>query len=325
MSTFNFDTTCGEVAEAFASRIQNRTFLITGTSQGGLGSELAIELAKHAPRRIILVSRSEAKTTPVIEKIKSIDQNIAVKFFQCELSDVSSVRKATLAINEDASITEIDVLINNAGMMAIKDYTTDKQGYEMQLSSNHLGHFLLTNLVLPKIIAAGSGARIVNVSSDGYRLSYFHFDDWNFSNGKTYNDLVAYGQSKTANILFTVALAQRFADKGIAVGVFAPHPGAIYSTNLTSHMEEVSMEHLKHVARETNGSDTFVPEPAPKSVEQGAAPLLAAALDPNFEQSSGSYVKDCQIIDTLDYAKDPQKAEKLWKLSEELVGQTFLS
>ncbi|KAM5350279.1 hypothetical protein ACJ41O_006784 [Fusarium nematophilum] len=206
-------------------------------------------------------------------------------------------------INHSESIPKIDVIINNAGRMAIKDYTLDKQGYEMQLSPNHLDHFLLATLILPKVVAAGPGARIVNVSSDGYRLSHFHFNDWNFSDGKSYNDFVAYGQSKTANILFTVALAERLAAKDVGVGeVFG---------------------RLESTAGDTNGSDTFVPEPAEKTVTQGIAPLLAVVLDPGFEDSSGAYIKDCQIVDMLDYAHYSRKATQLWTLGEELVGQKF--
>lgn len=319
MSPFGFDTTSDVVGREFSDRIAGRVFLITGTSDGGLGAHAVVELARHEPAKLILVSRTKAKTEPVMAKIKAINANIIIQFIQCELSDFDSVRQAAREIND--TNPKIDVVLNNAGVMAIGDFTKDKQGHELQLSSNHLGHFLLTNLVLPRIIAAGPGARIVNVSSDGHLISFFHFDDWNFSNGKTYNDLVAYGQSKTANILFSVALAQKLASRGIIV--LAAHPGVV-STNLTKHVTVDDFgERIPQVALKTHGVQTTNVEPRAKSISEGVAPLLAAALDPAFDAASGSYIKDCQVVQTWKFAHDPELAQRLWELSEELVGEKF--
>ncbi|ETS84586.1 hypothetical protein PFICI_02611 [Pestalotiopsis fici W106-1] len=323
MSSFGNKTTSEEVVEAFSSRIQGRTFLITGTSANGLGATAAIALARAGPEHIILVGRSKAKVDPVIEEIAAANPNVKATFVQCELSDFDSVRKAGAEILENKDITKIDVILNNAGVMAVKEYTKDKQGYELQLSSNHLGHFLLTSIIFPKVLAAGAGSRIVNVTSRGHRVGPFRFDDYNFSNGKEYEPWTAYGQSKTANILFSVELARRLADKGIKA--FAVHPGGILTTGLATHLDIESLGDIPAIAKRNNGWDSFPPlDPATfKTASGGAATELAAVLDPAFDGKSGAYVKDCQISEALDYATDAQNAQRLWRLSEELVGQKF--
>jgi NAD(P)-dependent dehydrogenase (short-subunit alcohol dehydrogenase family) len=184
MSQFNAQTTAEEVCEAFPSQIKGKTFLITGTSANGLGARLATTLAKYSPAQLILVSRSKSKVDPVVDEIKSANSNVSVKFVQCELSDQDNVRSAAEKILSDAEISKIDVVVNNAGLMAILEYQVDKQGNEMQFSANHIGHFLITNLIMPKILAAGAGARIINLTSLGHRIGPFRFNDPRFSGGK---------------------------------------------------------------------------------------------------------------------------------------------
>lgn len=184
MSQFTSQTRGEDVCEAFPSRIQGRTFLVTGTSANGLGAKFATMLAKHSPAQIILVSRSKSKVDPVVDEIKSSNSSISVKFVPCELSDQDSVRSAAETILSDSEIEKIDVVVNNAGLMAMLEYQVDNRGNEMQLSANHIGHFLLTNLIMPKILAAGAGARIINLTSHGHRIGPFRFNDPKFSDGK---------------------------------------------------------------------------------------------------------------------------------------------
>ena len=120
--------------------------------------------------------------------------------------------------------------------MAVKDYTLTEEGLEYQFGANHIGHFLLTSLLMPRIEAAGKGARIVNLTSIGHQISGVRFGDLNFNNGKDDNKWLAYGQSKTANILFSVALATKLAPKGVLA--FAVHPGGITETNLSNDVEK---------------------------------------------------------------------------------------
>lgn len=142
MPHFTKESAAEEVCEAFSSQINGKTFLITGTSPRGLGAKIATTIAKHSPAQLILVSRNKAKVGPVIEEIKSINPQIDTKFVPCDLSDQDSVRGAAGDIMNDASIKQINVVINNAAVMALAKYEVDNKGNEMQLSSNHSTSFL---------------------------------------------------------------------------------------------------------------------------------------------------------------------------------------
>ncbi|KAI4595277.1 hypothetical protein KJ359_006951 [Pestalotiopsis sp. 9143b] len=321
MSSFGLRTESSEVVQAFASRVKGRTFLVTGASVNGLGAAIAIALAQESPEHIILVGRTKAKIDPVVEEIAKVNPKVKAIFVQCELSDFDSVRKAGAAILDDEDIAKIDVIINNAGIMAVSEYSQDKQGYELQLSSNHLGHFLLTT---PHAQGPRRRARVAHRQHEpGPQGRPFRFDDYNFSGGRAYEPWTAYGQSKTANILYSVELARRLAGRGIRS--YAVHPGGILGTGLASHLELESLAEIPAIAERNNGWRSFPPlDPARfKTASQGAACELAAALDPSFDDRSGSYVLDCQIGEALDYATDAGNAKKLWILSEELVGQKF--
>ncbi|KAL7622060.1 hypothetical protein AAE478_007561 [Parahypoxylon ruwenzoriense] len=313
MSPFDFFTPCEDVVEAFSSRIKGNIFLITGTTAGSLGANAAIALSRGDAAHIILVSRKRKTTEPVIQEISDINPKVKVTFVACDLSDFESVRKAAEQINNDVS--HINAIINNAGVMAVQEYTLDKQGYETTLSANYLGHFLLTNLLMSKILAAGPNSRIVNVTSRGHRISPFRFHDYNFVDGD-YNGWSAYGQSKTANILYSVELARR------GFKSYSVHPGLIWGTGLSLHLTREDCEEIAVVANRNNGWPSYILD-EPKTLSQGTSPLLAAALDPALEEKSGVFIEDSQIGQALDYAVSPENATKLWSLSEKLVGEKF--
>jgi NAD(P)-dependent dehydrogenase (short-subunit alcohol dehydrogenase family) len=151
--------------------------VITGPSVGSIGAETAISLAYAKPSQIILLGRTESKALPVVQKIKSINDEVSVSFFHIDLASLASVRKAAAEVNR--KVEKIDYLIN-AGIMGIPEFKKSEDGIELQFASNHVGHFLLTNLLMEKIITVGRGARIVNVSSNGFELGEVRFDDWNF-------------------------------------------------------------------------------------------------------------------------------------------------
>lgn len=138
-----------------------------------------------------------------------------------------------------ATVPYVDVLINNAGIMALHEYTTSPDGVEMQFAANHLGHFLLTNLLFPLL---SPGSRVVSVSSAGHVLGNVRFDDVNFENGKVYEEWAGYGQAKSANVLFTVDLARKWAAKGILA--FSLHPGNIFETNLADNLVNVEWQYV---------------------------------------------------------------------------------
>lgn len=246
--------------------------MITGASHGGLGAHTALCLAAANPAEIILLGRSEEKVSPVMKEISSISPSTIVRFIKIDLLSCASVRAAAAEIN--ASVSKIDVLVNNAGIMGVK-FSLTPENVESQLGANHIGHFLLTNLIVPKLEASGGGARIVNVASAMYQLSPVMFDNYNFSDGKTYNAWEAYGQSKTANILFAVALAEKLEKKGIKS--YSLHPGVIHTTGLS----EVDQEAWPIVGALFESKKLEMPKE--KTIGQGCATTLAAALDPSLD------------------------------------------
>ncbi|MCJ1281908.1 hypothetical protein MMC26_001231 [Xylographa opegraphella] len=320
MASFDADINAVEVINKLASHAEGKTFVITGTSKGGLGAETAMALARAKPKQIILAARTEAKVNPVIEEIKKINSSVKVTFVQIDLLDNSSVRKAAEKV---LTMTDkIHGLINNAGVMAVRTYVTSKDGIESQFAANHVGHFLLTNLLMPQVIAAGKGAIVVNVASSGYQLAELNIQDSNFQEGKTYNAWRAYGASKTANILFTYALALRVSKKGVAV--LAVHPGVVLESLLLPNSgvtEDFFMEAYK-LAIERNDGNPLPPQTT-KTLQQGAACILVAALDPSFRESSPALLVENQVAEAKEYATSEANAEGLWKLSERLVGEKF--
>ncbi|KAL8785161.1 MAG: hypothetical protein Q9195_008753 [Heterodermia aff. obscurata] len=303
MGAYNADTEGKEAIKDLSQYASGKTFLITGASQSGLGAETALVIASAKPYQIILAGRTEDKISPVIDEIKKIDSSVNATYVKLDLLDNGSVRKAAEQIK---SLTKkIDVLINNAGIMAPKEYATSKDGIESQFAANHVGHFLLTGLLIEEVLAAGEGAAIINVASLGYQLAEPDLDDPNFENGKSYYGWRAYGQSKTANILYSIALGKKLRRRGIAV--FAVHPGVILESKLQVNSGITKSNPL--------------PPQTTKTLNQGAATVIIAALDPSFRKSSPSFLVENQVAEAAPYATDEASAEKLWALSEKLVGQ----
>lgn len=314
---FSRATTGSEVVAAFPDQVKGRTFLITGASDGSIAAETAISLARAGPAHLILLARSASKVDPITKKVMEIDSGVKTTFVPVELDDFESVRTAASQIND--ATDKIDVVINCAGIMALPEFTKNKHGIEQQFAVNHLGHFLLTALIFDRVAAAGKGARIINVTSDGYMLGAFRFEDYNFKDGAEYNGWNGYGQSKTANILFTRALASRLADRGIFS--LAIHPGVILESGIGRNTTSGMFEKIQEYAIKETGHPFKVGEPKPMA--QGTATGLVAALDPRLESKSGSYLEDCTVRPLRDYASSPENAERLWTLSEQLVGQDF--
>ncbi|RFU34474.1 hypothetical protein B7463_g1846, partial [Scytalidium lignicola] len=315
---FGFETEGNTVVSKFADQVKGRTFLITGPSEGSIGAETALSLARASPKQLLLLGRNKTRIDPIIKAISEIDKNIAVKFFEVDLSSLESVRNAAQAILSDPTIPTINVIINNAGIMACP-YEKSIDGIEMQFASNHLGHFLLDNLLLPKVRASGPHARIVNISSWGHAFSQVNFDDINFNDGKDYIPLCGYGQSKTANVLHAVALKKRLA--GSNIHAYALHPGSIVSglrKYATPEFAKAVSGHWEKLGK---------PMPVRKTMQQGCATQLRAALDPSLESRPEIYLQDCQLTsdptDVYPYCVDPEAAERLWQLSEKLIGQKF--
>lgn len=320
-------TTSEQVIKAFAAQVKDRTFVITGAGQPSIGSSMATELAKASPAHILIASRTAAKVDPVLSAIRGINSSVKTTFIQLDLSDHDSVRKSASNILA-ATKSKIDVIINSARNMALKEYTQDKQGLEMQMSANHVGHFLLTNLLMPALLAGAQGpygARIVNLTSAGYQISPVRFDDPAFSNGKAYDPWTAYGQAKTAQILFTHGVTNRLKQRGVVS--FACHPGSNFDTKLGSHLTMDDYGDIAPLTKRNTGHDvvfTVGDEPRFKTYEQiGATPLIAA-LDPDLVAKAPAYLQNNQVVQpAVKHAYDSEHVEKCWKLSEGFVGQEF--
>ena len=207
------------------AKLDGKTVIITGGNTG-IGLETAVDLAKRNARVILACRNIERGETAAVE-VKKRSGNDNVVFVQLDLSSLDSVRKCATKILEEEP--RIDILINNAGVMIIPKRTLTKDGFEMQFGTNHLGHFLFTNLLLNRIKEAPS-ARIVNVSSTAYKRGSIDLD--NLNSEQSYSRIPVYCKSKLANILFTRSLAKRL--QGTNVTTNALHPGGI-RTGLQRH------------------------------------------------------------------------------------------
>ena len=318
MGEFGFESTADEV---LANKdLRGRTVLVTG-GYSGLGQETARAMAAKGAH-IILSGRDATKLSAAADTLAT-ETGSRVDTLVCDLASLDSVRKAGAAANE--RFEKIDLLINNAGVMACDEART-ADGFEMQFGTNHLGHFLLTNLLMP-LIEKGERPRIVNLSSRGHHIAPVDFDDPNFEK-RDYDKWVSYGQSKTANVLFAVGLEERLGDKGIHAN--ALHPGGIH-TNLGRHMSEEDMQNLMERIRKSAEERGEEPQPF-KTIPQGAATTCWVATTEELEGAGGLYCEDCHVADednadtgggVRSYAIDKDKAERLWGMSEEMVGQTF--
>ena len=295
--------------------LQGKDAIVTGGASG-IGIETVRALAS-AGARVTIATRNQSQAESTAAQLRQDTKNPAIEVGSLDLASIASVR----AFTKDwlATHPALHILINNAGIMATpQSYTED--GLELQFGTNHIGHFALTTGLLPALKAAG-GARVVSLSSSGHRLSDVHFEDLNFRT-RDYAPFLAYGQSKTANALFAVGLTQRHAANGITAN--AVMPGGII-TGLQKHMSREEQIRLGWFDESGKVNERF------KSVEQGAATSIWAAVAPELEGVGGLYLEDCAIAKPLNpespysgympYALNPEHAEQLWTVSEAIVGR----
>ncbi|MEZ5245534.1 MAG: SDR family NAD(P)-dependent oxidoreductase [Acidimicrobiales bacterium] len=306
-----FETTTTEVIDGID--LAGRIAIVTGATTG-LGRETARVLAS-AGAHVIVCGRTAEKCRAAIDEIRLAHPDASLEYEPFDLGDLSSVRTAADAIV--ARHPKISILVNNAGVMFTPEGRT-VDGFETQFGTNHLGHFVFTNHVMPALLA-GAPSRIVNLSSAGHGFSDVLWDDPNFES-RPYDKFDAYGQSKTANILFTVGLEARYAAAGVRSN--AVHPGMIM-TDLARHMGAGDMEELGARASRRASSGAGGGLPSFKTVEQGAATSVFAAVDPSLEGIGGRYLDDVEFAEPEAWATDPEAAERLWAMSESLVGETF--
>ncbi|KAF8867276.1 NAD(P)-binding protein [Acephala macrosclerotiorum] len=329
LTHWSYSSTGTEVVEAFKDRVKDKTILITGPSEGGIGAATALAVATASPDLLLLTGRSESKVTPVIQEINQKYPSINVQFILCDLASQKSVRSAAAKISEVLGDRELDILICNAAIMACP-FALTEDGIESQFGTNHIGHFLLTNLLFPHVLQA-ENPRVVMVSSSAHIHGSVRFEDWNFDGdgekgeGKSYSEWEAYGQSKMANILFAKSLARVFERRGTKGKAFSLHPGSIRS-GLQVHMlasDTLLADGLARAdAAEAKHGREFRRE-APKTLDQGCSTTLIAALDPSLDGASGVYLVNGDVAEHQPENTSESDQDRLWQLSEKLVGENF--
>jgi len=305
---FGFTSTAAEVIAGVD--LSGKRAIVTGASSG-IGVETARALAGAGAAVTLAVRNTDAGERAAAD-IRQSTGNGAVTVGALELSDLTSVRAFAAAWSGP-----LDILVNNAGVMAIHELTLSTSGHEMQFATNHLGHFALA-LWLHDALAAAGSARIVSVSSGGHLRSPVVFDDIDYD-FRDYDPFGAYGQSKTANVLFAVEATRRWSSDGIVANALMP--GAIF-TQLGRHIDAEKAAAAMQRQRSV------------KTVEQGAATSVLLAASPLLEGVGGRYFEDCNEAVRVNrrgkpghggvapYALDPANAERLWELSLKWVQPT---
>ncbi|WP_145018536.1 oxidoreductase [Paenibacillus sp. Y412MC10] len=307
--------------------LSGKIAIVTG-GYSGLGLETARVLSS-AGAKVIVPTRDRNKAAAALGGIDGIEIEMM------DLLNPASID--AFAEKFLASGRPLHILVNSAGIMA-SPMKRDSRGYESQFATNHLGHFQLVARLWPALRKA-NGARVVSVSSWGHHFSPVVFDDPNFER-REYDRWAAYGQSKTANILFAVELDKRGQADGVRA--FSLHPGSIVGTGLEKHLSREEL-HASGVIDE-NGQPVLDPAKNLKTVGQGAATSVWCATSPQLDNMGGVYCENCDIAPlgqdaenefhldnnstltdsgVMTYAVDPKAADRLWSLSEQLVGLTF--
>ena len=323
-TTFGANSTTEEVLSGIDLR--GKRILVTGVS-AGIGVETARSLAAHGAY-VVGAARDLAKAETATAQVKkdAAANGGGFELIALDLANLKSVRASADALLNKGKF--FDVIIANAGVMATPfGHTAD--GFETQFGTNHLGHFVFVNRIAPLL---RSGGRLINLSSAGHRYGNVDLDDPNFER-TPYEPFVAYGRSKTANILFAVAFDQRHRARGVRAA--AVHPGGI-QTELGRYMGEAALQGLVDRINQQL-ADAGQPPFQWKSIPQGAATSVWAGLVAPADEIGGRYCENCGVSDLVpdnavitpvsggvrSYALDPKAAEALWKKSEEMVGETF--
>ena len=276
------------------SDLKDKIVVVTGANSGmGMAT---VEALSDMGATVIMLCRSEESGKKAVAALTGVKER-KLDLMICDLGDFASIRSFAQSVKE--KYPRVDILVNNAGFISL-DRQETKDGIERQFGINHLGHFLLTTLLLDRMPA---GSRIINVASGAHKVGRIHFDDINLRRG--YNVVTAYSQSKLANVLFTRELAVRLKGRGITVNCC--HPGAV-ATNMG-------------VDRETGFGKTITGllRPFFLTPAEGAATAIYLASDEAVSHISGGYFYKCRITGSSKRSKSRRTARKLFELSEEMV------
>jgi NAD(P)-dependent dehydrogenase (short-subunit alcohol dehydrogenase family) len=313
-TTYGPTTTAAEIVANVDLR--GKRAVVTGASSG-IGVETARALASTGAEVTLAVRNVEAGRKVADEIAEKLPSGAAgPQVARLDLADPASVAGFVHSWSGP-----LHILVNNAGVMALPKLTRTPAGYEMQFATNHLGHFALT-IGLHRRLAAAEGARVVAVSSIGHLFGPVVFDDLHYR-FRPYDQWTSYGQSKSAIVLFAVGAAQRWTGDGIVVNALMP--GNIASTALARHMGPDDLANF--------GKETDLTLPPVKTIEQGAATSVLLAASPDVEGVTGRYYEDCAEAPVIHereghaggvapYVLDPDNAERLWQISEQLTQCT---
>ena len=302
--------------------LSGKRILVTGVS-AGLGVETARALVAHGAE-VVGAARDVAKAERATTEVRAAAEagKGAFSIVELDLASLASVRACADALNADGR--PFDVIIANAGVM-VPPFGHTADGFETQFGTNHLGHFVLVNRIAPLL---KDGGRLVNLSSAGHRFSDVDLDDPNFER-TPYEPWIGYGRSKTANVLFAVEFDRRHRDRDVRAT--AVHPGGI-QTELGRHMDEGERAALVASINET-AAKAGTPAFEFKTIPQGAATSVWAAVVADPAEIGGKYCEDCHVAELQEgegirggvraYALDAEHAKALWAKSEELVGERF--
>lgn len=270
--------------------------IVTGANSG-MGKATVASLSDKG-YEVIMLCRNSIRGEAAYNELMSENKDRNIKLMLCDLGNYSSIRNFVEKFKEEYE--SLDLLINNAGFISLDRQLTD-EGVERQFGINHLGHFLLTNLLLPIL---KDGSRIVVVASGGHKAGKIYFDDINLRRG--FNVVKAYGQSKLANVLFTRDMAKRLSGRNITVNCC--HPGAV-ATNMG-------------VSRDTGFGKTItgILKPFFQTPEKGARTAIFLATDPSVKNITGEYFYRCKIAKSSKRSKDMELAQKLYELSVQMTG-----
>ncbi|KAG7668276.1 hypothetical protein Ndes2526B_g01003 [Nannochloris sp. 'desiccata'] len=300
MSTFGSKSTAAEVLAE--QDLSGKVIIVTG-GNGGLGLETTKALA-NAGAHVMMTSRSVAAGEEALVAIQSPELKGKVTVHALDLSDFASIKSFV------DSVTQVNILVCNAAVAACPLGKT-KQGFEHHIGVNHIGHFYLTQLLLPQLEASAtsdSPSRVVVVASLNYLIGSIDLDDLNY-NTRKYHSIKAYGDSKLANMLFVRELATKLTAKGAHVEAFSLHPGRVMDTSLGRHMGFLGT--LNNLIARWFG----------KTVSQGAATVVYAATASGIP--SGAYLEDCAVTEPKPHATNDDVAKQLWGKTDELVAEAL--
>ncbi|KAJ6495827.1 NAD-P-binding protein [Mycena vulgaris] len=312
-------TTADEVATAFADEIKGKNVLITGSSIGGIGFETACVIAKHA-KLVVITGYNDERLKLAEEAIKKDVPNANIRRLTLDLSSFASICKAAGLVN--ANLESLHVLINDAAASYV-DFKLTEDGLETQLATDHVGPFLFTKLLIPKLLAAATPTytpRVVFVSSEAHMFGTgVDFDALTNPDPEKYVKPNAHFQAKSANILIAIELSKRSKGK---INAYSLNPGGIF-TNV--HQRQTQLLFYRRWAcsspTENRIPHSFNGRPFHKVLRR----TVTAAFDPRLNDKPGAYLDNSVIANdkVAAHSSDPATAEKLWNVSEKLIGETF--